>query len=156
MHRISPLFQSTVLSTFLLTFVFAAHAADMTPPLSGDPLAAARGHIAARQWAPALAELQRVDARSDADWNNLMGYTLRKKSPPDLDGAAAHYKEALRIDPRHRGALEYWGELNLMRGDVAAAEARLASLVQICGSCAEQLALKQAIERHKSDKSGAK
>lgn len=154
MHRISSVSRFPL--AFLLTFALAAHAADMSPPLSGDPLVVARGHILAREWGPALAELQRVNARGDADWNNLMGYTLRKKTPPDLDGAAAHYKEALRIDPRHRGALEYWGELNLMRGDVAAAEGRLASLVQICGTCAEQQALKQAIERHKADKAGAK
>lgn len=140
----------------LACLALPARAADTFAPASGDPLAAARAHIGARQWAPALAELQRVDARGDADWNNLMGYTLRKKMPPDLDGAAAHYKEALRIDPRHRGALEYWGELHLMRGDVAAAEARLASLVQICGTCAEQQELKRAIERHRSDKAGAK
>lgn len=145
------------LTLALLTAASAgSQAADTFAPSSGDPLVAARGHVAAREWGLALAELRRVDARGDADWNNLMGYTLRKKMPPDLDGAATHYKEALRIDPRHRGALEYWGELHLMRGDVAAAEARLASLVQICGTCAEQQELKRAIERHRSEQAGAK
>ena len=129
----------------------SAAAADMNPPAdSGDRLAGARSHIAARQWAPALVELRRINERGNADWNNLMGYSLRKQTPPDLDAAEAHYLEALRLDPRHRGALEYLGELYLMRGNLAAAEARLASLDRLCPQgCEEQQDLKKAIAQHK-------
>ncbi len=46
----------------------------------------------------------------------------------DLDRAASHYDQALKLDPKHKGALEYQGELFLMQGNRAAAEANLAKL----------------------------
>jgi hypothetical protein len=58
-----------------------------------------------------------------------MGYSLRKGATPDFAGAEKFYNEALRIDPKHRGALEYSGELYLRTGDLARAEQRLAALV---------------------------
>jgi len=129
--------------------------ADTTPAAStrtADPLAPARAAVAARQWPAALAELRKLNADGDADWNNLMGYTLRKSSPPDLEGAQRHYDAALRIDPRHRGALEYSGELALMKGDLATAESRLAALAQLCRSPCEPLDdLKASIARFKAD-----
>lgn len=135
---------------------FAARAADTPEPAprpartttAADPLAAARAHIAAQRWARAIEELKRVDARDNADWNNLMGYAQRKQTPPDLGAAQAYYDAALRLNPQHRGALEYSGELALMKGDLATAEARLAALAQLCSSPCEPLDdLKQAIER---------
>lgn len=123
--------------------------ANPTPP--ADPLASARGHIAASRWAAALAELRRLDTRASADWNNLMGYALRKQAPPDLAGAQAHYDAALAIDPRHRGALEYAGELGLMKGDLAQAERHAATLAQVCpAGCEERADLLLAIERFKT------
>jgi Flp pilus assembly protein TadD len=116
-----------------------------------DRLDGARGHLAARRWPQAIAELKRVDQSANADWNNLMGYALRKNSPPDLVGAQRHYDAALRIAPTHRGALEYAGELALMKGDLATAEQRLAALARACGgACEEHADLKQAIERFKA------
>ncbi len=116
-----------------------------------DPLAAARTQVAARRWADAVTELKRVNSPTNADWQNLMGYTLRKASPPDLDGADRHYREALRIAPAHRGALEYSGELALMKGDLPLAEQRLAALDKICTfGCEEYTDLKQAVQRYKA------
>ena len=115
-----------------------------------DPLAAARTQVAARRWAEAIAELNRVNATPSADWHNLMGYCLRKGSPPNLDGADVHYREALRIAPAHRGALEYSGELALMKGDLPLAEQRLAALDKACTfGCEEYTDLKQAVQRYK-------
>ena len=68
-----------------------------------------------------------------------MGYTLRKQAPPDLDGSQRFYDAALRINPRHMGALEYSGELALMKGDLATAEARVAALAKLCKTPCEQL-----------------
>lgn len=128
------------------------HAADTEPtPVSvpsgqADRLAAARALIADSKWAAAIDELRRVNASGSADWNNLMGYSHRKARTPDHAAAERFYNEALRIDPRHRGALEYSGELYLALGDVTRAEARLAALDRACSpSCAEQIALRQAI-----------
>jgi len=82
----------------------------------------------------------------------VVGYSLRKLAPPDLAGAQAHYDEALRLDPQHRGALEYSGELALMKGDLATAELRLAALDKACPfSCEPYRDLKQAVARFKAN-----
>jgi len=122
-----------------------------TAPVA-DPLARARADIQASRWDAAVAELARVNATGNADWNNLMGYALRKKTPPDLDGAQRHYDAALRINPRHQGALEYSGKLALLKGDLPTAEAKLAALEGLCTSRCEPLdELKQAIARYKAN-----
>lgn len=128
------------------------HAAD-TPVVEPavDKLAQARAHIKAKQWVAAIDELKRVNDTGNANWNNLMGYSLRKQATPDLDGAERFYNEALRIDPKHRGALEYSGELYLMKGDLASAEKRLAALDKACTfGCEEYTDLKNAVARFKS------
>ncbi len=129
----------------------AAFAAD-TSPAPKDALAGARAQIAAKNYAGAIDELKRVNDVTSADWNNLMGYSLRKQGTPDLAGSEKFYNEALRIDPQHRGTLEYSGELYLMKGDLATAEKRLAALDKACTlPCAEYTALKQSIARYKAN-----
>ena len=122
------------------------------PTATADPLAAARALIESRQWAPAIVELRRVDARGNADWNNLMGYTLRKSANPDLAASERYYDAALRIDPHHRNALEYSGELYLMKGDLAKAQARLATLAGECkAGCSQLDELKASIARYQEN-----
>jgi hypothetical protein len=131
----------------------SAIAADSPPPPAprADPLAAARSAVKGQQWSAAAAELKRVNAQDSADWNNLMGFVLRKQAQPDLDGAQRHYDTALRIDPKHMGALEYSGELALMKRDLPTAEARLAALAQLCKSPCEPLDdLRQSIGTYKA------
>jgi len=119
------------------------------PPAAVDPLGEARGHIAAQRWPQALRALRRANRADDADWNNLMGYALRKSSPPDLAGARRHYDTALRLQPAHRGALEYAGELALMQGDPDRARGYLRRLEAACpGGCEELADLREAIARH--------
>ena len=126
-------------------------AADTAPAKADDKLSGVRSQVAAKRWPDALAELRKVNDSASADWQNLMGYVLRKGSPADLDGADRHYREALRIDPRHKGALEYSGELALMRGDLAGAEQKLALLDRVClFGCEEFTDLKQAVQRFKA------
>ena len=118
---------------------------------AADKLGRARTLIAARQWSAALEELRRVDDTGSADWNNLMGLTLRKGKTPDLAGSEKYYDAALRIDPHHRNTLEYSGELYLMKGELPKAQARLAALSTECGaSCDQYGQLKAAIERYKA------
>jgi Flp pilus assembly protein TadD len=130
-----------------------ASAADFTPePASKDKLDTARSLIAEKRWAAAIDELKRVNETGSADWNNLMGYSLRKAKTPDVAAAERFYDEALRIEPQHRGALEYSGELYLMTGHLGKAEARLAALDKACRqSCEEYADLKKAIERYKAN-----
>ena len=122
------------------------------PRAQSNPLAAAQDHIKAKNWTAAIAELKRVDTPANADWNNLMGFTHRKLVPPDLPAAERYYDAALKIAPAHRGALEYSGELYLMKGELPRAEQRLAELARACaGACDEQAELKRSIERFKAN-----
>ena len=131
-------------------------AADFSTPAraaapAADKLSAARALLANKQWAAAVEELRRVDDPRSADWNNLMGYSLRKTKTPDLAAAERHYDEALRIDPKHRNALEYSGELFLMKGELDKAEARLATLAAVCSvQCEQHAELKTAIANYKA------
>ena len=122
-----------------------------TPSTSPDKLTQARSLIKDKKWSEAIDEPKRANDPASAGWNNLMGCSLRKTKSPDLDGAERYYNEALRIDPKHRGALEYSGELYLMKGDLATAEKRLATLDKACTfGCDEYTDLKKAIEHYKA------
>ena len=136
------------------SFAFASDDAPAAPPAhaaAADKLGQARALIASRQWGPALDELRRVNDTGSADWNNLMGFVLRKGRTPDLAASEKYYDAALRIDPHHRNTLEYSGELYLMKGDLAKAQSRLAALSTECGpSCEQYRELKSAIDRYKA------
>ena len=137
----------------LALFVNAAFAADTPEPVrpTTDKLTAARAEIAANRWRAAIDELKKVNDTGSADWHNLMGYSHRKAKTPDLEAAERHYAEALRIDPKHRGALEYSGELYLMKGELAKAEERLATLDKVCRlPCEEYTDLKKAVTKYKA------
>jgi tetratricopeptide (TPR) repeat protein len=83
-----------------------------------------------------------------ANLHNELGHTYRKLGR--LDKAFEHYKRALAIDPRHRGAHEYIGEAYLMAGDVASAEKHLAALRSICTlPCDETRDLQAALDAHR-------
>ena len=128
-----------------------ADAADFGPAAS-SPMASARALIARKQWGAAVAELKVINRPGDADWNNLMGYSLRKAATPDDPTAERYFDAALRIDPHHRGALEDSGELYLAAGDLLRARMRLSTLERECAfGCAEYTALKDAVERYEAD-----
>ena len=140
-----------ILSAVSVSTFGPACAADSAPD-KADSLSAARTQIAARKWDGAIAELKRVNDTGSADWNNLMGYSLRKAATPNYAAAEKHYDQALRIDPKHRAALEYSGELYLMTGNLPKAEQRLATLDKTCTfSCEEYTDLKKAVERYKAN-----
>ena len=140
-----------ILCASLLALCMTSAFAAPSTPEPQDKLDAVRVQIAAKQWDRAIEELRRVNDTSSAEWNNLMGYSLRKAKTPDLDASEKYYDDALRIDPRHRGALEYSGELYLMKGNLAMAEMRLAALDKICAlPCTEYSNLKNAIARYKA------
>ena len=130
----------------------AAGAADAGPAAKTDALSPARALIQQKNWGAAIDELKRVNDTGSADWNNLMGYSLRKGPTPDYAAAEKFYDTALRIDPKHRGALEYSGELYLMTGDLAKAEQRLSVLDKVClFPCEEFTDLKKAVARYKAN-----
>jgi len=138
----------------LLSLMGASWAAD-TAPIKSDPvwLTEARSSIKAEKYNQAIQQLQAANEKNSADWNNLLAYSLRKKQSPDLMGAEKYYQAALKIDPEHRGALEYYGELKLMNNDLPGAEALLAKLNKVCTfGCEEYSDLKGAIQKYKSRK----
>ena len=107
--------------------------------------------IEAEKFAEALPLLKKAEAQEpdSADVHNYLGYAHRKLK--NYDAALKHYKIALRLAPRHRGANEYLGELYLVLGDLAKAEERLAVLDKAClFGCEEYTELKDAIAAYKA------
>ena len=84
-------------------------------------------------YAPAIAMLQAAlwNAGPHPDLLTYLGYANRKLG--NFETAAMWYRTALAVAPNHRGAIEYYGELKLQRGDRAGALAHLARLERICG-----------------------
>jgi tetratricopeptide (TPR) repeat protein len=77
---------------------------------------------------------------------NYLGYSNRKLGRMDM--ARDYYAQALALDPDHRGANEYLGELYLEIGDIDRAKRQLARLDSICDyGCAEREDLARLIDR---------
>ena len=125
---------------------------------AGDPPAAAERNdpvmekVAAatsrQDWAGAAGVLKEALSADpgNANYHNLYAYSLRKSASPDMNLVFKHYNEALRLDPKHKGAHEYIGEAYLMVGNVAKAKEHLGQLDKLCFfSCAEYTDLKKAI-----------
>ena len=68
--------------------------------------------------------------KNDADIYNYLGFSYRKMG--NLEKAAFYYEKALKISPKHKGALEYQGEMFLTQGNLKLAEANLKKLSKIC------------------------
>ena len=145
-------FLGILLAPLLALSVTASLAVDTSSPPANDKLSAARAKVAAKDWPGAVDELKRVNDPASADWNNLMGYSLRKAGAANAAESERYYNEALRIDPKHKGALEYSGELYLMMGDLPKAEQRLAALDKACFlPCSEHKELKNAVAKYKAN-----
>ena len=88
---------------------------------------------------------------NDADVLNMLGYGYRKIG--NFDQARGYYLQALAIDPNHRGANEYLGELYLETGQLNMAEERLSVLDKDCWlGCDEYTELKESIAKYKVEK----
>ena len=82
-----------------------------------------------------------------ADVYNLLGFSYRKHSEPDLDKALESYKIALETNPEHLGAHEYLGELYITLGNMKKANKMLNNLEEIAGTNSmEYIKLKKAID----------
>lgn len=115
---------------------------------------AAVGLINEHRYEAAIAKLDAAlwAAGPHPDVLTYLGFANRKLKR--YDAAEAYYREALAIAPAHRGALEYYGELKLERGDLAGAKAHLAKLEAICGfGCHEVDELKRWIAEGRSSAS---
>jgi tetratricopeptide (TPR) repeat protein len=109
--------------------------------------------VKAGDYARALGLLQKVvqGSPNNADAWNYIGFSHRNLK--QFDQSLAAYRKALAIDPDHRGANEYLGELYLQTGDLTKAKERLAKLDDLCTfGCEEYDDLKQAIKTYEAAK----
>jgi len=145
--------QHLIAIIFVVSTSFS-YAADTTPSSSGPSWQGeAQKEIKEKNYDGAIKILLAANEPNSADWNNLLGYAQRKKSPPNLNAAEFYYQVALKIDPKHKGALEYYGELLLMKNNLPGAEQMLARLDKVCFfSCEEYRDLKEAIAKYKTKK----
>jgi tetratricopeptide (TPR) repeat protein len=101
---------------------------------------------AAMALSPMAAAMQ-TDPPPDSARPSDPGFAYRKSG--NLDAAFKHYNEALRLDPRHRGAHEYIGEAYLMQGNLDKAKEHLARLDRLCFfGCEEYDDLKKSIAEY--------
>jgi cytochrome c-type biogenesis protein CcmH/NrfG len=151
-------FVTTILTLALAAgSAFAAGTPDPVPapePKPKDAILERFDLAKARQdWPAAAAALKEGVASQpgNAEYHNLYAYATRKGANPDMSLVFKHYNEALRIDPKHRGAHEYLGEAYLMVGNVAKAKEHLAVLDRLCTfGCSEFTDLKKAIASFES------
>jgi len=142
----------------VLAAVTVATAADTPEPARAPAdrdLGEARTRIAAKDWPGARDVMQKAVARDpgNAEYHNLLAYSIRHTANPNMDVVFKHYGEALRIDPKHKGAHEYVGEAYLLVGNVARAKEHLAALDKLCFfSCEEYRDLKKAIQEYEARK----
>ena len=116
------------------------------PKVMVPTLAAARADIAASNWTKAIADLKLIVAASpkSADGWNLLGFSYR--SHGDLKLADAAYDTALKLNPKHTGALEYQGILYIKLGKADEAKSNLGKIKAICGTtCTEYKDLAKAL-----------
>lgn len=114
-------------------------------PLDPDFIAGKRA-LAAGDWNAAVAALTPLVMRDDrnADAQNYLGYAYRRLR--QFEPAFGHYRQALALNPRHRGAHGHIGEAYLASGNLTSAKEHLAALERIClVPCEEYDHLKAAI-----------
>ena len=95
----------------------------------------------------AIASLKALGARigPNADVLNYLGYSSRKLGR--FEQALNYYEQALAIDPAHRGAHEYLGELHVELRQMDKARAELAALDRLCPyGCTEREMLADRIQ----------
>jgi Tfp pilus assembly protein PilF len=119
-----------------------------------DPvIQAAQDGIARQDWLGVQALLKKALASNpaNADYHNLYAFSTRKGPNPDMALVLAEYAEALRIDPKHRGAHEYLGEAYLQMQDLPKAREQLAALDKLCTfGCEEYSDLKRALKQYET------
>jgi tetratricopeptide (TPR) repeat protein len=118
---------------------------DLSSSSDGVDLTSVRSKIQAKDYKAALAELRGLaEDTQQADVYNLLGFTLRKTG--DYETSLTYYTKALDLQPDHKAAREYLGELFVETGKLDKANEQLAALTKLCpGGCEERDDLQKAI-----------
>jgi cytochrome c-type biogenesis protein CcmH/NrfG len=145
--------QSILASTALLVSLGLALALVPAPAFAVDnmestdapDLSSVRAKIKAKDYAAALTELRDIaEDTQQADVYNLLGFTLRKTG--DFKTSLTYYTKALELQPDHKAAREYLGELYVETGNMEKAKEQLAVLAKLCpAGCEEREDLQKAI-----------
>lgn len=139
----------TMATGFATTAMAAGSSSSSSSP---SKFSTAEKAVKAGKYANAIKLLKKVvkkDARNADAWNYL-GFSNRKLEK--YDASLVAYKNALAINPKHRGANEYLGELYLQTDKLAKAKTQLKTLGKICTSGCEELDdLKQAIATYEAN-----
>ena len=140
--------RSILLGAVVLSLMLAAAPVRAVDSQSfGRPvdLSSVRAKIKAKNYAAALQDLRELAANNrDADVYNLYGFVLRKSG--DYRQSLTYYTKALELEPNHKGAREYLGELYVETGNMEKAKEQLAVLTRLCPSgCEEREDLEKAI-----------
>ena len=146
--------QSATSLALAAAIVFAAVSPSAADPAETKPeavaldpdYAAAKLALERKDWREAIERFGRSALREpdNADLQNYLGYSYRNSG--QLGSAFTHYKRALELNPRHRGAHEYAGEAYLIVHKLAKAEEHLTALHKICLiPCEEYADLKKKI-----------
>jgi Flp pilus assembly protein TadD len=122
-----------------------ALAVDNIESTDAPDLTSVRAKIKSNDYAAALAELRDLaEDTQQADVYNLLGFTLRKTG--DFKTSLTYYTKALELQPDHKAAHEYLGELYVETGNIEKAKEQLAVLAKLCpGGCEERNDLEKAI-----------
>jgi|TARA_B100000315_G_scaffold124513_1_gene114499 tetratricopeptide (TPR) repeat protein len=129
---------------------FSGGSSGPTGPKKTNDYAQAKRHVDAKRYAQAIPLLQKVVKANPTHANawNLLAYSNRKTGKLQL--ALGQYIKALDIDPNHKDAHEYLGELYLKLGDLGKAVFHLKRLDSICTfGCEQYDELKQEIAAYK-------
>ncbi len=127
-----------IVAGFSAVTAIPAFAVDNMQSTDAPDLTSVRAKIATKDYAGALAELRGLaEDNQQADVYNLIGYTLRKTG--DYKTSLTYYTKALELQPDHKAAREYLGELYVETGEMAKAEEQVSTLKQLCPSGCEEL-----------------
>lgn len=129
-----------IIAALIISIAAAAPALAVDNIESSDApdLTSVQQKISVKDYAGALEELRGIaETTQQADVYNLMGFTLRKTG--DYKTSLTYYTKALELQPDHKAAREYLGELYVETGDMAKANEQLATLTKLCPSGCEEL-----------------
>jgi hypothetical protein len=144
----------TTILALLFAPAVAFAAGDSAPKAAADPvMERVQDATARKDWPAAQAVLRDAVAANpqNPDYHNMYAYTIRKGASPDMNLVFKHYNEALRLDPKHRGAHEYIGEAYLMVGNLPKAKEHLSTLDKLCFfPCGEFNDLKRSVNDYES------
>lgn len=155
--------QSARPSRFVIVslFAFLSSFAQIVGALGGEPdfdasitMRQAQKLIKGEKYKNAVIKLRDVVKQEpfNADAWSLIGFSERKQG--HLGKAEKAYKKALKIEPRHQGALSYQGELFLQQNRRELAEANRKKLAELCpDGCAALDALDAALDGNSTGKS---